>query len=53
VTTHPTETEPLPVARFQVADLGSGAVRDVHLAGDVVVSAAGLELVALHSPPTL
>lgn len=53
VATHPTETEPLPVARYQVADLGTGVVRDVHLAGDVVVSAPSLELVALHSPPTL
>jgi hypothetical protein len=52
-TSYPTETEPLPVARYQVVDLATGEPREVHLAGDVVVAAPGLELTALHSPPTL
>jgi hypothetical protein len=53
VTTHPTDTDPLPVARYDVTDLGTGTTRTLHLAGDVVVAAPGLELTALHSPPTL
>jgi hypothetical protein len=53
VTSYATETGPLPVARYQVADLATGEPREVHLAGDVVVAAPGLELTALHSPPTL
>jgi len=53
VATHPTETVPLPVTRYDVADLATGELRVVHLAGDVVVAAPGLELDALHSPPTL
>ena len=53
VTSYPTETDPLPVARYRVADLATGQARDVHLAGDVVVAAGNLELTALHSPPTL
>ncbi len=52
VTSYPTETGALPVARYQVADLTTGEPRDVHLAGDVVVAAAGLELADLNSPPT-
>lgn len=52
-TSHPTETAPLPLARYRVVDLSTGEPRDVHLAGDVVVAAPDLELTALHSPPTL
>jgi hypothetical protein len=53
VTTHTTETGPLPVARYDVANLATGETRTVHLAGDVVLAAAALELTDLHSPPTL
>jgi hypothetical protein len=53
ITAYPTETGSLSLARYQLTDLGSGESREVHLAGDVVVAAAGLELTALHSPPTL
>ena len=53
VTSYPTETGPLPLARYRVTDLSIGEARVVHLAGDVVVAAPGLELAALHSPPTL
>jgi hypothetical protein len=53
VSTHATETGPLPVARYDVADLATGEIRTVHLAGDVVVAAPALELTELHSPPTL
>ena len=53
VATHPTETVPLPVTRYDVADLATGERRVVHIAGDVVVAAPALELDALHSPPNL
>ena len=53
VATHPTETVPLPVTRYDVADLATGELRVVHIAGDVVVAAPALELDALHSPPNL
>jgi hypothetical protein len=53
VTSYPTETGPLPLGRYRVADLSTGESRELHLAGDVVVAASGLELTALHSPPTL
>lgn len=52
-TSHPTELGPLPVARYRVADLDTGSVSDVHLAGDVVLAAPGVELAELRSPPTL
>jgi hypothetical protein len=53
VTSHTTETGPLPVGRYRVADLETGEVGDVHVAGDVVLAAPGVELVELASPPTL
>jgi len=53
VTSHPTELGPLPVGRYRVADLDTGEVGEVHLAGDVVLSAPGVELVELSSPPSL
>ncbi|MES9543070.1 hypothetical protein [Actinomadura sp. NPDC000600] len=46
-----TETEPLPVAEYEVTDLSTGEVETVHLAGDVVLAAPGIELTALESPP--
>jgi hypothetical protein len=53
VTSYPTETGLLPLARYRVADLSTGEPSDIHLAGDVVVAAPAVELTALHSPPTL
>lgn len=48
-----TETGPLFVWRYDVADLATGEVDTVHLAGDVVVGAPGMELTELDSPPNL
>jgi hypothetical protein len=53
VTSHPTETGPLPVGRYRVAELDTGEVGEVHVAGDVVLAAPGVELVELSSPPSL
>ena len=53
VTSHPTETGPLPVGRYRVADLETGEVGEVHVAGDVVLAAPGVELARLESAPTL
>ena len=51
--TYETETEPLPVVRYDITDLSTAETESVHLAGDVVVAAPGLELTALESPPNL
>ncbi|MFJ8044598.1 hypothetical protein ACIRBX_29255 [Kitasatospora sp. NPDC096147] len=51
VDTHPTDTGPLQVERYQVADLETGEQQVVHLAGDVVLAAPGIELDELESPP--
>lgn len=53
VTEHSTELGPLPVGRYRVAELDTGEVAEVHVAGDVVLSAPGVELATLESPPTL
>jgi hypothetical protein len=53
VTEHETDSGPLPVQRYEVADLATAERRVVHLAGDVVLEAPGLELVDLESPPNL
>lgn len=53
VTTHETETAPLPVERYEIAALDTGEIGHVHLAGDVVLEAPGIELTTLESPPTL
>ncbi|NDU72483.1 hypothetical protein GWI34_07570 [Actinomadura sp. DSM 109109] len=50
---HETETEPLPVAEYEIADLSTGEIEHVHVAGDVVLAAPGIELTALESPPNL
>ncbi len=49
---HVTDLRPLRVERYEVADLDTGVVAEVHLAGDVVLSAPGVELLALDGPPT-
>jgi len=50
---HPTEGGPLPVERYETADLAGGRRAVVHLVGDVVVDAPGIELETLDRPPTL
>lgn len=52
VTEHPADLGPLRVERYEVADLDTGSAGEVHLAGDVVLAAPGVELVALEGPPT-
>ncbi|MFC4910460.1 hypothetical protein [Actinomadura gamaensis] len=51
VTRHETETGPLPVGQYEVADLATGEIQHVHMAGDVVLDAPGIELVELDGPP--
>lgn len=48
-----TDMGPLPVQRYEIADLETGEVSVVHLAGDVVLDAPGIELTALTGPPHL
>lgn len=43
---------PLPVGRYRVAALDTGEIGAVHVAGDVVLAAPGVELTALDSAPT-
>ena len=51
--THETDTEPLPVTQYDITDLSTGEIETLHLAGDVVLAAPGMELTALESPPNL
>lgn len=51
-TTHDTDSGPLAVDEYQVSDLETGEQHSVHLAGDVVLSAPGVELEELESPPS-
>ncbi|UGQ09549.1 hypothetical protein LO772_21750 [Yinghuangia sp. ASG 101] len=48
---HPTPIGPLAVSRYEVADLATGVRGVVHLAGDVVLAAPGVELEELDGPP--
>ncbi|WEH41540.1 hypothetical protein OG233_19520 [Streptomyces sp. NBC_01218] len=50
--THPTDNGPLTVDTYQVGDLATGERHTVHLAGDVVLAAPGIELEDLESPPS-
>jgi hypothetical protein len=50
---HDTDLGPLPVERYEVTDLATGETVALHLAGDVVLEAPGIELTELESPPTL
>jgi hypothetical protein len=43
----------LPVERYEIVDRDSGQRRTLHLAGDVVLDAPGIELTELDTPPTL
>ncbi|MFC1436361.1 hypothetical protein ACEZDB_37580 [Streptacidiphilus sp. N1-3] len=49
---HPTDNGPLVVERYRVADLATGEEGLVHLAGDVVLAAPGIELEQLETPPS-
>ncbi|GEB51876.1 hypothetical protein [Streptomyces cacaoi] len=50
--THHTDTGPLTVDAYRVTDLETAEQHTVHLAGDVVLSAPGVELEDLDSPPS-
>ncbi|MFB8266176.1 hypothetical protein ACFC96_06125 [Streptomyces sp. NPDC055955] len=50
--THATDSGPLNVDEYQVTDLNTGERQTVHLAGDVVLAAPGIELEHLESPPS-
>jgi hypothetical protein len=52
VSVYDAELAPLPVQRYEVTDLATGERGSVHLAGDVVVDAPGIELVDLDGPPS-
>ncbi|WUD75030.1 hypothetical protein OG937_26715 [Streptomyces sp. NBC_00510] len=49
---HTTDNAPLLVDEYQVNDLQTGEQHTVHIAGDVVLSAPGIELEDLESPPS-
>ncbi|MDJ1137797.1 hypothetical protein [Streptomyces iconiensis] len=49
---HATDNGPLTVENYQVNDLETGEQHAVHLAGDVVLAAPGIELEDLESPPS-
>jgi hypothetical protein len=49
---HATDSAPLTVDEYQVTDLDTGEPRLVHIAGDVVLAAPGIELEDLESPPS-
>jgi hypothetical protein len=51
-TAHATDNGPLLVDEYQVSDLQTGEQSTVHLAGDVVLAAPGIELEDLESPPS-
>lgn len=53
ITWHEADGERLPVERYDVADLETGEMSRLHLAGDVLVAAPGIELVNLENPPNL
>ncbi|WP_299541974.1 hypothetical protein [uncultured Streptomyces sp.] len=49
---HATDNGPLIVDEYQVSALDTGERHTVHLAGDVVLAAPGIELEDLESPPS-
>ncbi|MEU1821686.1 hypothetical protein ABZ502_04415 [Streptomyces abikoensis] len=51
-TAHATDNGPLEVDEYQVSHLDTGERHSVHLAGDVVLSAPGIELEELDGPPS-
>lgn len=51
-TAHPTDSGPLAVDEYRVNDLATGEQHDIHIAGDVVLAAPGIELEDLETPPS-
>ncbi|KUJ66673.1 hypothetical protein ACZ90_33565 [Streptomyces albus subsp. albus] len=51
-TAHATDDGPLMVDEYQVSALDTGEQHSVHIAGDVVLSAPGIELEDLETPPS-
>lgn len=49
---HPTDTGPLVVDNYRISDMETGEQQNVHVAGDVVLAAPGVELEDLDSPPS-
>ncbi|MEU0339222.1 hypothetical protein ABZ092_09605 [Streptomyces bobili] len=49
---HTTDNGPLTVDEYQVTALDTGEQHSVHIAGDVVLAAPGIELEDLESPPS-
>ncbi|GGV52195.1 hypothetical protein GCM10010277_48440 [Streptomyces longisporoflavus] len=49
---HATDNGPLIVDEYQVTALDTGEQHAIHIAGDVVLSAPGIELENLESPPS-
>ena len=49
---HPTDSGSLTVDNYRVSDMETGEQQDVHVAGDVVLAAPGVELEDLDSPPS-
>ncbi len=49
---HPTDSGPLVVDHYRVGDPETGEEHSVHIAGDVVLAAPGIELEDLISPPS-
>ncbi|MGW9502531.1 hypothetical protein [Streptomyces albidoflavus] len=50
--THATDNGPLTVDEYLVGEVETGEQHTVHLAGDVILSAPGIELEDLETPPT-
>jgi hypothetical protein len=50
--THATDNGPLTVESYQVGDVDTGEAQSVHIAGDVVLAAPGIDLEDLESPPS-
>ncbi|GAA2455358.1 hypothetical protein [Streptomyces macrosporus] len=50
---HPTDSGPLVVDHYRVGDPETGEEHSVHIAGDVVLAAPGIELEDLESPPSV
>lgn len=50
---HATDNGPLTVDEYQVSALDTGEQHVVHIAGDVVLAAPGIELEDLASPPSV
>ncbi len=50
---HATDNGPLTVDEYQVSALETGEQSTIHLAGDIVLAAPGIELEDLDSPPSV